>query len=74
LFHFSNPAIWLLWAADALFCKVAGTIVGTVPSHVGDGQASAEREGERLHAGIKELDLELAVNDWVRLSDQLKRC
>ena len=37
----------------------------------GDGQASAEREDERLQAAIKGLDLELAVDDWVRLSDKL---
>ena len=33
--------------------------------------ASAERERERLHAGIEELDLELSIDDRLRLSDQL---
>src|SRR5437899_12164277 len=32
---------------------------------------SAERERKSLHARIEELDLELSVNDGVRLSDQL---
>ena len=35
------------------------------------GLGSAEREGERLHASIEELDLELAIDDRLRLSDQL---
>src|SRR5262245_2194168 len=30
-----------------------------------------EREGERLHAGVEELDLELAIDDRFGLSDQL---
>ena len=33
--------------------------------------ASAEREGERLHASIEELDLELSIDDRLRLADQL---
>jgi hypothetical protein len=33
--------------------------------------ASAERERERLHTGIKELDLELAIGDRSGLSNQL---
>ena len=33
--------------------------------------ASAERERERLHAGIEELDLELPIDDRLRLPDQL---
>ena len=32
---------------------------------------SAERERERLHTGIEELDLELAIGDRSRLSNQL---
>ena len=32
---------------------------------------SAEREGERRHASIEELDLELSIDDRLRLSDQL---
>ena len=32
---------------------------------------SAERERERLHAGIEELDLELSIADRSRLSEQL---
>ena len=35
------------------------------------GDTSAEREGERLHASIEELDLELSIDDRLRLSDQL---
>ena len=31
--------------------------------------ASAERERERLHTGIEELDLELSIDDRLRLSD-----
>ena len=37
----------------------------------GTPEASAERERERLDAGIEELDLELAIDDRLRLSDQL---
>ena len=33
--------------------------------------ASAEREGQRLHASIEELDLELSIDDRLRLADQL---
>src|SRR5262245_4179620 len=33
--------------------------------------ASPECKGERLHAGIEELDLELPVGDWRGLADQL---
>jgi hypothetical protein len=37
--------------------------------------ASAEREGKRLQTGVEELDFELAIGDWLRLSDQLiHRC
>ena len=35
------------------------------------GLGSAEREGERRHAGIEEFDLELSIDDRLRLSDQL---
>jgi hypothetical protein len=35
------------------------------------GGVSAEGEGERLHASIEELDLELSIDDRLRLSDQL---
>ena len=31
----------------------------------------AERERERLHASIEELDLEVPIDDRLRLSDQL---
>ena len=31
----------------------------------------AEREGQRLHASIEELDLELSIDDRLRLADQL---
>src|SRR4051812_33231607 len=34
-------------------------------------ERSAEGEGERLHARVDELDLERAIGDRVRLSDQL---
>jgi hypothetical protein len=33
------------------------------------GEVSAERERERLHAGIEELDLEPSIDDRLRLSD-----
>ena len=33
--------------------------------------SSAERERERFHAGIEELDLELSIGDRSRLSNQL---
>lgn len=33
--------------------------------------ASAECESERLHAGIEKLDLELAIGDRSRLSNEL---
>ena len=33
--------------------------------------ASAEREGERLHSGVEELDLELAIHYWRPLANQL---
>jgi hypothetical protein len=32
-------------------------------------EASAEREGERLHTRIEEFDLERSIDDWSRLSD-----
>jgi len=32
---------------------------------------STEREREHFHARIEKLDLELSINDWLRLSDQL---
>jgi hypothetical protein len=35
------------------------------------GDPSAEREGERFHAGIEKLDLELSIDDRFRLSNQL---
>src|SRR4029453_19193317 len=34
-------------------------------------ELSAEGKGQRLHAGIEELDLEQAIDDGLRLSDQL---
>ena len=34
-------------------------------------EASAEREHECLYAGIEKMDLECAIDDWFRLSDQL---
>jgi hypothetical protein len=43
----------------------AGLIVGTA------GSSSAERERERLHTGIEALDLDLAIGDRSRLSNQL---
>ena len=33
--YFPNRATWLLLAPEALFWRVAGTIVGTVPPHDG---------------------------------------
>jgi hypothetical protein len=52
-------------AREGPFLRVAGTIVGTA------GCSSAERERERLHTGIEELDLELAIGDRSRLTNQL---
>ena len=44
----------------------AGQCVSSIPL-----DSSAERERERLHTGIEELDLELAIGDRSRLSNQL---
>jgi hypothetical protein len=48
------------------------------PAHIGSGFSRtsenivlAERERERLHASVEELDLELSIDDRPRLSDQL---
>src|SRR4051794_22726478 len=40
-------------------------------SHRAARYPSAERERERLHTGIEELDLELSIDDRSRLSNQL---
>jgi len=42
-----------------------------VPSLHGRDETSAEREGIGLHTSIEELDLELSIDDRLRLSDQL---
>jgi hypothetical protein len=34
-------------------------------------QTSPDRERECLYSGINELDLEVSVDDWLRLADQL---
>jgi hypothetical protein len=62
-----------VWRISIVVLRAAsqGQSWGQVPSHVDGGQASAEREGERLYAGIKKFDLELAVDYCLRLSDQL---
>jgi hypothetical protein len=41
------------------------------PPLLGSGDCSTESECESLHARVKELDLELAISDRLRLPDQL---
>ena len=47
------------------------TVLGTAPSHIAAAQHQPNVRANRLHSGVEELDLELSVDDWLRLPDQL---